>query len=454
MAHWIVEGELWFLLPIVPLLLFPNPLMPLGLVLVLVPWLCRWEVRGHPTVRTPADWPIVVILVMTLAGTMVSGHPSISLTTLCQVVAGVGLFYGVANWACSACPDGSTGSPSWPGRRGQRVWQAAFLLVALGLALALVAPLGIRWSGTRKLFSAPRIYDPIPSLLLPYETVNRNVLAGALALFVPVGVALLLLAPLSFLSRGQVRLARTGLLVATLVTLAVVILTQTRGVYLALAVGLLVMALLRRPELLWGTPLLLIGAGAAGRRFGLNPILDAMLVTDSLGSLEARQQIWSIALGLIGRFPLTGIGLGTFDQVLSSTYPFSTLYGPKANVNHAHNLFLQAGVDLGLPGLCAFVALLVISLRAAWGVWRLGEGKHWKDFSALGLGLFTSLMVMVLHGLVDAATWGTKPAVIPWLVMGLSVAAYHLAASDQPSAISGQAEAKMPQRGQNGKQRP
>jgi putative inorganic carbon (HCO3(-)) transporter len=452
LAHWIVEGELWFLLPIVPLLLFSNPLMPLGLVLVLVPWLCRWEVRGHPTVRTPADWPIVVILVMTLAGTMVSGHPSISLTTLCQVVAGVGLFYGVANWACSACPDGSTGSPPWPGRRGQRVWQVAFLLVALGLALALIAPLGTQWSHT-KLFSAPRLYNDIPSPLLPYETVNRNVLAGALALFVPVGVALLLLAPLSFLSRGQVRLARTGLLVATLVTLAVVILTQTRGVYLALAVGLLVMALLRRPELLWGTPLLLIGAGAAFRRFGLYPILDAMLVTDSLDSLEARQQIWSIALGLIGRFPLTGIGLGTFDQTLASLYPFSALYSAQA-IHHAHNLFLQVGIDLGLPGSCAFVALLIISLRAAWGVWRLGEWKHWKDVSALGLGLLISLMVMVLHGLVDAATWGTKPAVIPWLVMGLSVAAYHLAASDQPSAISGQAEAKMPQTGQDGKQRP
>jgi hypothetical protein len=31
---------------------------------------------------------------------------------------------------------------------------------------------------------------------------------------------------------------------------------------------------------------------------------------------------------------------------------------------------------------------------------------------------------MSLHGLVDAASWGNKPSVIPWLVMGLSVAAY------------------------------
>lgn len=431
LAHWIVEGELWLLLLIVPLLLFPNPLTPLGLVLVLVPWLCRWEVRGHLTVRTPADWSIAIILVMSLVGLVVSGDPPTSLTTLCQVVAGVGLFYGVANWARSACPE--------PRRRGRRVWQAAFLLLALGLALALIAPLGIRWSGTRKLFSAPWVYDPIPSPLLPYETVNRNVLAGALALLVPAGVAMLLFTPLSFLSRGQARLARAGLFAATLAMLGVIILTQSRGVYLALALGLLVMTLLHRPEFLWGTPLLLVGAGAAVRRFGVYPILDAMLMTDSLDSLEARQQIWSTAMGLIRHFPLTGIGLGTFDQTLSSVYPFSALYGPKADVNHAHNLFLQVGMDLGLPGLCAFVALLVISLRAAWRVWRFGGERNWKDTSALGLGLFTSLIVMTLHGLVDAVTWGTKPAVIPWLVMGLSVAAYHLATSDQQSAISSQA---------------
>jgi putative inorganic carbon (HCO3(-)) transporter len=354
LAHWIVGKELWLLLFVVPLLLFPNPLTPLGLVLVLVPWLCRWEVRGHPTVRTPADWPIVIVLVMTLVGITVSSDSSTSLTTLCQVVAGVGLFYGVVNWAGS----------------GRRVWQVAFLLVALGLAMALIAPLGTRWNFEKQLFSAPGVYDHIPSLLLPYETINANVLAGALALFVPIGVALLLLAPFSFLSRGQAGLARAGLFAATLITLAIVILTQSRGAYLALAVGLLVMALLRRPELLWGTPLLLVVAGTAVRRFGLYPLVDAILVTDALGGFETRQRIWSAALGMISHFPLTGIGLGTFDQTLASMYPFLVLYRSEAKVHHVHNLFLQVGVDLGLPGLCAFVALLIISLRAVWRVWR------------------------------------------------------------------------------------
>jgi len=401
----ILQGELWFLLLLVPLLLFPNVLTPLGLALVLLPWLCRWEERGHLTRRTPTDWPIAIILAMTLIGATVSDNPSLSLTTLCQVVAGVALFYGVVNWAWS----------------GHRVWHVVFLLIASGVALALVAPLGTTWNRT-KLFSASRLYDHIPAPLLPYETVNRNVLAGALALLVPVSVALLLFAPLSFLPRAQARSGRVGLLAATLTMLAVIILTQSRGAYLALAIGLLVMAFLCCPELLWGTPLLLMGVGVAVRRFGLYSLVDAMLVTDSLESLEARRQIWSAALGMIGHFPLSGIGLGTFDQLLSSVSPLSTRHGLKAHVNHAHNLFLQVGVDLGVAGLGAFVALLIISLRTAWGVWRFRGGREWQDANALGLGLLISLVVMVLHGLVDAVTWGTKPSVIPWLVMGLSVA--------------------------------
>jgi putative inorganic carbon (HCO3(-)) transporter len=409
LAHWIIRGELWFLLLIVPMLLFPNPLTPLGLVLVLVPWLCRWEVRGYPTMRTPADWPIVVMMLMTIVGLYPSVDLSVSLVVLCQVVAGVGLFYGMVNWTQS----------------GRRVWQVVFLLMASGLALAMVAPLGTTWSRT-KLFSVPHVYKQIPSPLLPYETINANVLAGALALIFPISMAMLLFAPFSFLSKRQAQLARAGLLIATLAMLAVVTLTQSRGSYLALAVGLLVMALLRRPELLWGTPLLLMGAGAVVRRFGLYSLVDTMLVTDSLNGLESRQQIWSAALSMLGHFPLTGIGLGTFDQILSSVYPLSALYDPKANIHHAHNLFLQVGVDLGLPGLCAFVALLVISLRAAWQIWRFRRGRDWEDVSALGLGLFTSLIVMSLHGVVDAVTWGTKPSVISWLVMGLSVAAYNL----------------------------
>lgn len=405
LTYQILQGELWLLLLIIPLLLFPNVLTPLGLALVLLPWLCRWEERGHLTRRTPADWPIAMILATTLIGTVVSDDPSTSLTTLCQLVAGVALFYGVVNWALS----------------GRRVWQVVFLLVISGVALALVAPLGTTWNRA-KLFSAPRLYDRIPALLLPYETVNRNVLAGALALLVPVSGALLLFAPLSFLSKAQARSSRVGLLVATLTMLTVTILTQSRGAYLALTIGLLVMALLRRPELLWGTPLLLTGVGAAVRRFGLYPLVDAMLVTDSLDSLEARRQIWSAALGMIGHSPLTGIGLGTFGQVLSGVYPLPVRHGRQASINHAHNLFLQVGVDLGLAGLGAFVALLVISLRTAWRVWRFRGGKAWPDANALGLGLLISLVVMVLHGLVDAVTWGTKPSVIPWLVMGLSVA--------------------------------
>ncbi|MER3513799.1 MAG: hypothetical protein C4310_04935, partial [Chloroflexota bacterium] len=80
---------------------------------------------------------------------------------------------------------------------------------------------------------------------------------------------------------------------------------------------------------------------------------------------EGRLELWSRALEAIADYPFTGIGMGTFDHVIPLRYPYVLLAGAELAVPHAHNLFLQVAVDLGLPGLIAFVALLGLVLAAA-----------------------------------------------------------------------------------------
>ena len=45
---------------------------------------------------------------------------------------------------------------------------------------------------------------------------------------------------------------------------------------------------------------------------------------------------------------------------------------------------------------------------------------------SLAAGLLGSLTALVVHGLTDAVTWGTKPAVMVWAVFGVTVALYRL----------------------------
>ena len=64
-------------------------------------------------------------------------------------------------------------------------------------------------------------------------------------------------------------------------------------------------------------------------------------------------------------FPFTGIGMGSFTEVAESLYPF---FSSPGRVFHAHNLFLQAIVDLGIPGLIAWFAIIMIVILVSWQV--------------------------------------------------------------------------------------
>ena len=58
---------------------------------------------------------------------------------------------------------------------------------------------------------------------------------------------------------------------------------------------------------------------------------------------------------LIQDFSLTGAGLGMFEQVVRLLYP-TFFVGIQTGFMHAHNIYLQAAVELGLGGLVAHLA--------------------------------------------------------------------------------------------------
>jgi O-antigen ligase len=93
---------------------------------------------------------------------------------------------------------------------------------------------------------------------------------------------------------------------------------------------------------------------------------DALLIRFSRawsGVDGGRPDIWSQTMVLVRLFPLTGIGLGTFDVVMPAyqTGSFDTL------VNHAHNQYLhilaEGGILLAAPLVCAGVSFALIAWR-------------------------------------------------------------------------------------------
>jgi len=133
-------------------------------------------------------------------------------------------------------------------------------------------------------------------------------------------------------------------------------------------------------------------------------------------SLAGRVEIWSRAIYAIQDFPFTGCGLGTFRRVVHLLYPLF-LVTPDTDIAHAHNIFLQTALDLGIPGLIAYLALLFVALAICW--------RSAQDFSAgrmvrvIALGLAGGLVAIHTYGLTDALALGSKPAVAFWFALGL-----------------------------------
>ena len=75
-------------------------------------------------------------------------------------------------------------------------------------------------------------------------------------------------------------------------------------------------------------------------------------------NVSGRVELWSRALYGIHDFPFTGMGMNVFRKVMPGLYP-TYMATPGFDVAHAHNHLLQAALDLGVPGLIAYLALWI-----------------------------------------------------------------------------------------------
>jgi putative inorganic carbon (hco3(-)) transporter len=143
-------------------------------------------------------------------------------------------------------------------------------------------------------------------------------------------------------------------------------------------------------------------------------------MTDS-GTFAFRLGTWRIALWMIHDFPFTGVGLGAFNAVGTRLYPL-------AETNHpgAHNIFLQVGVDLGLPGLVAYLSWLLLNFTLGWLTLRRAARKSDSDLHAMMAAALSGLLGYTLHGLVDNGLWNSQAAFIPWLLAALIIQAHQL----------------------------
>lgn len=89
---------------------------------------------------------------------------------------------------------------------------------------------------------------------------------------------------------------------------------------------------------------------------------QAELGATSADEPDQRWIIWRVAIENIRAHPLIGAGFGR--EVFRLRNP--EFFKENTNYWHAHNLLLNKGVQMGIPGMFAFLGLIFAALRAVW----------------------------------------------------------------------------------------
>jgi putative inorganic carbon (HCO3(-)) transporter len=290
----------------------------------------------------------------------------------------------------------------------------------------------VTWTSGKLLFIPASIYARFS--LLAGDTIHPNVMGGSLIAIMPLTLAVLL-----FAWRKCTWAERLLYMMVFVVTAAALLLTQSRGALLALAATVIILLLLRSAWF-WVLPILVfLVIVTAVIMLGPLPIQAYLVDLISIEGFGQRADIWQHTVYLLQDFPLTGVGLGHFRDVFQILYPMSLDVGNM--MPHAHNIFLQVGADLGIPGLVLWLSVLLSGLAAGWQVYRMGLRLGQPMLSAIGVGLLGCQLAITLHGWLDSVLWGEiRIAPLVWWLWGLTMAANNL--------INLLIRAKSPQTGQ------
>ncbi len=189
-----------------------------------------------------------------------------------------------------------------------------------------------------------------------------------------------------------------------------------------------------------GRSVIVVGAIAA-----IGTVVLAVWRIQHGASTTARFYLWGSALAMIRDHPLFGVGPDNFlyhyfdpnnvDPTVAlciphidwSRLPLPHYMNPASRfepcLSHPHNVVLDAWLSTGLLGLCALVAVLVLSVRLMGTAWRADRSTATRTV-LVGVGAI--LVATIGHGLVDNSIFVPDLAVAFWLAVALLAPLPHL----------------------------
>lgn len=403
-----VAGVLWYVRP---------QLGWLPLLIALAPWLVRAAAGLFLFQPTPLDLPMALFLATAAGGMWLSYDQPAAQAKYWLIIGAVLIFYALV------------------GQPWRNLWFLAGVLTLFGVGVACYFFLTHDWQAqpVRIGFFNQLIMRWVairPSL--PLDPIHPNVAAGLAAMVIPFPAAIGLRGVRSrmpWLNRVPAILFAAATGAFLFFTLLV---TTSRGALLATGVAFV----------LW---LLWKGSQVVASRRHVDPrLLYAVTLTFSItvglilfltfpngpealinrlpgpSNVDSRVGLIRDTSHLIDDFSLFGAGLGSFPGLYSQY----ALILPSFVLGHSHNLLLDVTLEQGPVGVLAFAAVFGGSLLLL-AQFQTGD-RRIRHLSLLRWAIGSSLIILLLHGLIDDPLYGSRAVLFLFLIPGMAVAVVRL----------------------------
>jgi O-antigen ligase len=370
-------------------------------IIAIIPWFARTLVRFPPVRSTKIDPVLLVFFITAITSVWATYDMNTGWAKFWLILGSLLLYYALA------------------GQPKVNLWTVVGLMVFIGAGVAVYYLLAHDWqtqsADVQWIYRAGMWWMSARPVTIS-RAIHPNIAGGLIAMFLPFCIALGMRA-----WRKQSIFISLFVLITGLISIVGLIMTSSRGAWIALTIGLGIWSL-------WGLSGYLEGMFSTERRiiYGLTMLIALVMgsfvvlqypggIVGLAGSLPgsesaiSRLEIASHTLKLIADFPFTGGGLASFPG-LYSQYMIIT---PFFLFSYSHNMYLDFALEQGAIGLIAYIIVLGVSF------WQLGRGKR---FRKLRWAIFASLMVVVIHGFVDDPLYGVQGTPFLFLLSGITVA--------------------------------
>jgi O-antigen ligase len=360
---------------------FYPTFLDVALLAVFGVWLARVLARAQEGfVTTPLDLPIFVFILLAfavfIAGSANAGITKDTLRHFAEIIIAVSLFYVVTNSV----------------REYRQLKQIVLVLILAGFTAAVIGvvlyflprALTVRLLSVLRVVHYPsgwgvlQFIEDNPDLPMraTSTSANPNVLGGLLILVVSLTV------PQLFVRKPLIRKEFVAPMLA--VMLVCLLLTFSRGAFVAIGAAMLLMAVLRYRRLLpviaLALAVILILPQTRGYILHLQ---EGFLVQDQATAMRMGE--YKDAFRLISRYPWFGVGFG-------GTPSIDIYIGVSC-------VYLLIAEEMGLIGLGVFLLIMGVFFAQMWLAWRRMEA--FSQGEALLLGLAVALFGAMVGGIVD-----------------------------------------------------